>query len=287
MKKLFFLIALLVCSPLSHANKLHEDISRLEQQIDGRIGISIWDTQSDRHWDYHGNDRFPLVGTFKTLACATMLYKMDAGALKRNATATIEKHNIVGWSPVTGQLAGQNVRIEHACEAAMLMNDNTAANLVLSQIGGPRSVTFFLRTLGDNATRLDRIEPKINEAPPNGNLDTTTPNAIIETLETLINGDTLSYQSRVQLKIWMQDNEVSDSLMRSVLPSNWSVADRASSGGNGTLGYNAIIWKENHQPIYLSIYITDTELSLQATEQLATQICQLILYRYRKLVDIR
>lgn len=81
-EKAIFLIALMVCSPLSLANKLHEDISLLEQEIDGRIGISIWNTHSDRHWNYRGDERFPLVGTFKTLACATMLYKMEAGTLK-------------------------------------------------------------------------------------------------------------------------------------------------------------------------------------------------------------
>ncbi len=283
MKKLFLLMALMVCSPLSHANKLHEDISLLEQQIDGRIGVSIWNTQSDRHWNYHGDERFPLVGTFKTLACATMLHKMEAGTLKKNATATVEKSNIVGWSPIMEPLIGQNVRIEHACEAAMLMNDNTAANLVLNQIGGPRSVTLFLRTLGDNATRLDSLEPQVNQVKRKGRLDTTTPNAMVKTLQALMDGDTLSYESRVQLKIWMQDNSVSDSLMRSVLPSTWSVADRTGSGENGSFGYNAVIWREDRQPIYLSIYITDTDLSLQAREQLATQICQFILYRYRKL----
>ncbi len=274
-------MALLVCSPLSHANKLHEEIALLEQQIDGRIGISIWDTQSNKHWDYRGNERFPLVGTFKTLACATMLKKMDTGTLRKSTTAKIDKQDIVGWSPVTDKLNGQNVRIEHACEAAMLTNDNTAANLVLNQIGGPRSVTLFVRSLGDKATRLDRIEPKVNEAPAGSKLDTTTPNAIVNTLEVLIEGNALSYESRVQLKIWMQDNEVSDSLMRSVLPSGWSIADRSGPGGNGSHGLNAVIWKENHSPIYISIYITDTELSVQATEQLIAQISQLILYNYK------
>ncbi len=282
MKKLFLLMALMVCSPLSLANKLHEDISLLEQEIEGRIGISIWNTHSGKHWSYRGDERFPLVGTFKTLACATMLYKMDTGILQRDISASVEERNIVGWSPVTEQLSGQDVRLEHACEAAMLMNDNTAANLVLRQIGGPKSVTLFLRTLGDNKTRLDSLEPKVHDAQPGENIDTTTPNAIVDTLGALIDGDTLSYESRVQLKIWMQDNEVSDSILRSVLPSEWSVADRSGTGENGTLGYNAVVWKENHKPIYLSIYITDTDLSLQATEQLAAHICQLILYRYRK-----
>ena len=41
--------------------------------------------------------------------------------------------SIVVWSPVMDKLAGQNTRVEHACEAAMLMSDNTAANLVLNE----------------------------------------------------------------------------------------------------------------------------------------------------------
>lgn len=281
MKKLFFLIAIMVCSPLSHASKLHEDISLLEQQIFGRIGISVWDTQTDKHWAYRGDERFPLVGTFKTLTCATMLSEMDNGTLSKNATVTVEKHNMVVWSPIMDKLVGQSVRTEHACEAAMLMNDNTATNLVLGQVGGPKSVTLFLRSIGDRVTRLDRAEPTVIDVSPITKLNTTTPNAIVNTLETLINGDALSYQSRVQLKIWMQDNKVSDSLMRSVLPSGWSIADRSGSGGNGSLGLNAVIWKENHKPVYISIYITETELSLQAREQLIAQISQLILYKYR------
>ncbi len=281
MKKLFLLIALMVCSPLSYASKLHEDISLLEQQVDGRIGVSIWNTQTDDHWDYRGKEPFPLVDTYKTLACAAMLNKMDDGVLKKNQTALVEKRNIMVWSPIMDKLSEQNVRIEHACEAAMLMNDNTAANIVLSEIGGPRSVTLFLRTLGDNTTRLDRTEPNVKEASPGELRDTTTPNAIVNTLESLIDGDVLSYSSRVQLKIWMQDNKVSDSLMRSVLPSGWSIADRTGQGGNGSLGFNAIIWKEDHKPVYISIYITETELSLQAREQLVAQISQLIFYRFR------
>ncbi|MCV5738039.1 serine hydrolase, partial [Escherichia coli] len=82
-------------------------------------------------------------------------------------------------SPVMDKLAGQRTRIEHACEAAMLMSDNTAANLVLNEIGGPKAVTLFLRSIGDNATRLDRLEPRLNEAKPGDKRDTTTPNAMV------------------------------------------------------------------------------------------------------------
>ncbi|EOX3961194.1 CARB family carbenicillin-hydrolyzing class A beta-lactamase [Vibrio alginolyticus] len=281
MKKLFLLAGLMVCSTLSYASQLNEDISLLEQQTSSRIGVSVWDTQADERWDYRGDERFPLMSTFKTLACAKMLSDMDSGKLSKNATAKADERSIVVWSPVMDKLAGQNTRIEHACEAAMLMSDNTAANLVLNEIGGPKAVTMFLRTIGDKATRLDRIEPRLNEATPGDSRDTTTPNAILNTLRTLVEGETLSYESRVQLKIWMQDNKVSDSLMRSVLPTGWSIADRSGAGGHGSRGINAIIWKENHRPVYISIYVTETELSLQARDQLVAQISQLILQKYK------
>ncbi|EJE8153453.1 CARB family carbenicillin-hydrolyzing class A beta-lactamase [Vibrio alginolyticus] len=281
MKKLFLLAGLMVCSTLSYASQLNEDISLLEQQTSSRVGVSVWDTQADERWDYRGDERFPLMSTFKTLACAKMLSDMDSGKLSKNATAKVDERSIVVWSPVMDKLAGQNTRIEHACEAAMLMSDNTAANLVLNEIGGPKAVTMFLRTIGDKATRLDRIEPRLNEATPGDSRDTTTPNAILNTLRTLVEGETLSYESRVQLKIWMQDNKVSDSLMRSVLPTGWSIADRSGAGGHGSRGINAIIWKENHRPVYISIYVTETELSLQARDQLVAQISQLILQKYK------
>ncbi|MDW2114434.1 CARB family carbenicillin-hydrolyzing class A beta-lactamase [Vibrio sp. 1731] len=281
MKKLFLLAGLMVCSTLSYASQLNEDISLLEQQTSSRIGVSVWDTQADERWDYRGDERFPLMSTFKTLACAKMLSDMDSGKLSKNATAKVDERSIVVWSPVMDKLAGQNTRIEHACEAAMLMSDNTAANLVLNEIGGPKAVTMFLRTIGDKATRLDRIEPRLNEATPGDSRDTTTPNAILNTLRTLVEGETLSYESRVQIKIWMQDNKVSDSLMRSVLPTGWSIADRSGAGGHGSRGINAIIWKENHRPVYISIYVTETELSLQARDQLVAQISQLILQKYK------
>ncbi len=163
------------------------------------------------------------------------------------------------------------------------MNDNTAANLVLDGIGGPMAVTLFLRNIGDDTTRLDRTEPIVNDVQPGDLRDTTTPNTIVDTLETLFEGEVLSYESRLQLKIWMQDSKVSNALMRSVLPQGWSIADRSGLGEHGSRALNAVIWKENHKPVYISIYITETELSLQARDQLIAQISQLILEPYKNI----
>ncbi|GAI70296.1 unnamed protein product, partial [marine sediment metagenome] len=41
------------------------------------------------------------------------------------------------------------------------MSDNTAANLLLTTIGGPKELTAFLHNMGDHVTRLDRWEPEL------------------------------------------------------------------------------------------------------------------------------
>src|SRR3989454_11362976 len=60
-------------------------------------------------------------------------------------------------------------------------SDNTAANLLLTTIGGPKELTAFLHNMGDHVTRLDRWEPELNEAIPNDERDTTMPVAMATT----------------------------------------------------------------------------------------------------------
>ena len=141
----------------------------------------------------------------------------------------------------------------------MIMSDNTATNIVLTGIKGPKALTQFMRSIGDEVTRLDRIEPDLNEALDGDERDTTTPNAMVKSLHTLLFGDLLSENSKAQLKQWMIDNKVTSSLLRSVLPENWSIADRSGAGGNGSRGITAIVWSDKRTPLIISIYLTQTD----------------------------
>ena len=84
------------------------------------------------------------------------------------------------------------------CEAAMTYSDNTAANLILASLGGPAAVTAFARSIGDPVTRLDRIEPALNQALPGDVRDTTTPAAMLKNIQTLVLGSVLSASSKEQ-----------------------------------------------------------------------------------------
>jgi len=173
----------------------------------------------------------------------------------------IKESSLIAWSPVTEKHIGEKMNLKQACSAAMLMSDNTATNIVLTGIKGPKSLTEFMRDIGDNVTRLDRIEPDLNEAIDGDVRDTTTPNAMVKSLHQLFFGDVLSQASKRQLKQWMIDNKVTGRLLRSVLPKNWLIADRSGSGGFGSRGITAVVWSEQRAPIIISIYLTQTDAS--------------------------
>ncbi|WP_072054433.1 class A beta-lactamase [Aliivibrio fischeri] len=267
-----FLFGLIVLANNAIAGSLTQNIEAIELSSGGYIGVSVLNTETNKTWEYKGDQRFPMMSTFKTLACAKMLYDSSVGGIDKYKTTTITKEQIMPWSPVTEPLVDHMITTKKACEATMLMSDNTAANIVLNEIGGPSSLTQFLRAIGDDKTRLDRIEPELNEAKNGDKRDTTTPVAMSQTLNALLFGNTLNPQDEQALKSWMMNNKVSDPLLRSILPSDWSIADRSGAGGFGSRGITAAVWNDKHQPIIISIYLTQTKLDMAERNQVIVEV---------------
>lgn len=198
-----------------------------------------------------------MASTFKPLLCAAVLDAAKRGDLKLDQTLRYSSEQVLDYSPLTKDRS--SIRLDEACAATLSHSDNTAANLALAALGGPTAVTAFLRTLGDATTRLDRWEPELNESAPGDPRDTTTPQAIVTTLESITLGRALGEDSRRQLVAWMEQNTVSDALLRSVLPDGWTIADRSGAGNNGTRNIVALVHDEHDTAAVIAIFITTTQ----------------------------
>ncbi|PKG40966.1 class A beta-lactamase [Psychromonas sp. Urea-02u-13] len=266
-----FLLSMLTLVASSQADVLTEKIKSVEKKLGARIGVAVYDTQSKALWSYKGDTRFPLMSTFKTLACAKLLADAESGIVDINSTTMIDADSLITWSPVTEKRVGETMSLKQACTATMVMSDNTAANIVLAGIDGPSGLTKFMRAIGDDVTRLDRIEPYLGEAIDGDPRDSSTPNAMVASLNRLLFAGVLSTEGKVQLKQWMMDNKVSDALLRSVLPQGWSIADRSGAGGYGSRGITAVVWSEQRPALIISIYLTQTTASFaQRNDTIAT-----------------
>ncbi len=270
-------LMLFVSSSFGMADDWLATLQTIEKETAGRIGVAMVDQASERSWHFNAQQRFPLNSTFKSFACAALLSKEESGEFNLTSTKTIAQQDLVTWSPVTKKHIGKALSYDRLCEAAITLSDNTAANAILEALGGPSGFTQFMRSIGDKATRIDRMEPDLNEGLPGDVRDTTTPIAAIQSLESLLLGSVLKSQSRQRLMQWMIDDKVADSLVRSVLPEGWKIADKSGAGGHGSRGIIAILWPQPDKPVFLAIYLTETNLPFKARNATIAKISKVLI----------
>jgi beta-lactamase class A len=255
MVRVFLLLTFLAASAASGENGAATRIAAIESRVGGRIGVAALDTGNSKRVDYRAEERFPMCSTFKFLAAAAVLKRVDEKKEKLERFVPYDAKQLLEYAPVTREhLKDGGMTLGALCEAAIEQSDNTAGNLLLNAIGGPSGLTSFVRTLGDQVTRLDRIEPELNSAIPGDERDTTTPAAICSDMQRLLLGDALSEALRHRLEEWLQRNETGEPMIRAGVPRNWIIGDKTGRGSNGTTNDIAILRPPDRAPILLAIY---------------------------------
>jgi beta-lactamase class A len=230
-------------------------IAAIEARMDSRIGVAALDTGGGKRLDHRSGERFPMCSTFKLLAAAAVLKRVDEGKENLERFIRYDAKDILEYAPVTkAHLKDGGMTLGALCAAAIEQSDNTAGNLLLAAIGGPPGLTNFARSLGDNVTRLDRKEPELNSAIPGDERDTTTPAAMCSNIQRLLLSDVLSESSRHQLEDWLQHNETAALMVRAGVPKDWSVGDKTGRCGHGAINDIAIIRPPGRAPIIIAVY---------------------------------
>ncbi|WP_449428287.1 class A beta-lactamase [Rhodanobacter umsongensis] len=230
-------------------------MAALERKHGGRLGVSILDTGSGRRVGHRADERFLMCSTFKLLAVAAVLARVDRGAERLDRRIVFGRESVLAWAPVTSHRTGApGMSVAELCQAAITVSDNTAANLLLASLGGPAAVTAYARGLGDPLTRLDRIEPELNTGSPGDVRDTTTPNAMLADLRALLLGNALSASSRQQLAEWLRATRTGTGKLRAGVPGDWRVGDKTGSGAQGESNDIAIIWPPQRKPLLVTAY---------------------------------
>ncbi|NEW91615.1 class A beta-lactamase [Rhodopseudomonas sp. BR0M22] len=238
------------------AEALSEPCARLEAESGGRLGVGVLDTASGRTIGHRLDERFPMCSTFKVLAAGLVLARVDRKQESLDRRVSYAKSDLVTYSPATEKHVEGGMTIAELCEAAITLSDNTAGNLLLASFGGPAGLTTFARSLGDDTTRLDRIETELNEALPGDPRDTTSPRAMAQDLRALTLGDALSPASRAQLITWLKANTTGGTRLRAGVPTGWTVGDKTGTGDRGTANDVAVIWPPQRAPLIVTVYLT-------------------------------
>lgn len=264
MRSLALALALsgLTAVPAAAEDAVTAQLRQTEADLQVRAGYAQLDLQTGDVSGYRADERFPLLSTFKVLVCGAVLARVDAGEERLDRVVSYAADDLVDYSPVTETRVADGMSLAELCDAAITLSDNTAGNLLLSAVGGPQGLTEFLRATGDKTSRLDRWETELNAALPDDPRDTTTPQAMAQTLHRLLFGDVLSDASRRQLLTWMENDLVADALIRSALPSGWYIADKSGAGDRGSRAIVAALGPQGRPERIVVIYMTETQASM-------------------------
>lgn len=255
-------------------------IGGLERTHGGRLGVALLDLTSGAATGWRGDERFAMCSTFKFLLAAFILSRVDAGAERLDRVVMFGKQDVVQWSPLTEPHAGKGMSVDALCEAIIIQSDNTGANVLMRESGGPEALTAFLRRIGDQVTRIDRTEPGMNVVPAGEQRDTTTPLSMLGLMRSLLIGDVLTPASRKRLTDWLIDNRTGGSRLRAGLPAGWRIGDKTGTYGpmNNDI---AIIWPPAGGPLLLTSYYQNETASAAQRNAVHAELAALVAGRYK------
>ena len=255
------------CDPFPPASRFdfaeadaRSKLAELEAESGGRLGVAALLSSGGYSLSHRASESFPMCSTFKLMLTAAVLRRSmdEPDFLGRHVGYT--KADLLSYAPITSKHVAQGgMSVEALCDAAMRYSDNTAANLLLSLLGGPAAVTAYARSIGDGSFRLDRWEPELNTAIPGDQRDTTTPMTMARSLRHLALGDALAPAQRGMLMGWLEGNTTGAGKIRAGVPEGWRVGDKTGSGDYGTTNDVAVLLPPSGVPILLAVYLTQPE----------------------------
>lgn len=233
------------CVPVHQdtSGRLAAKLRLIEVSSGGTLGAMMLNTADGQAIGHNTGERFAMCSTFKASLAAVALDRAAKGTLNLDKVLRWRDSDLQSHAPFAKERLASGATIRELARAAQVLSDNTAANLVLDAIGGPAALTQFWRSLGDDVSRLDNIEPLLNVVLPGTVENTTTPDAMARTLAKILFGGGVAPQAAQTLQQWMRETQTGTKKVRAGLPDDWMAGDKTGFSGSspGMQGVSADI----------------------------------------------
>ena len=213
----------------SPAGRLVSTLRIIEAQTGGTLGAELFEVRTGRSIGLNRTKRFGHCSSFKTSLAAMVLARDVSGEDDADRMVSWSQSDLMGYSQFTTDRLTNGATLRELAEATQTFSDNTAANVLLRETGGPEALTAFWRSIGDDVSRLDRIEPSLNNVPLTETRDTTTASTMARTLANILYGDVLPKAQRTILRQWMTNTATGLRRVRAGLPDDWVTGDKTGT----------------------------------------------------------
>ena len=151
----------------------HSGISGVQQEKLGRLGIGVLDVDSGVRNFCRPTEHFPMQSVFKLLVAIAVLERVDDGLFTLEKSITVKKDDLsILYSPLAEHFSGEahDFTVKQLITTMIQDSDNTACDVLMHYIGGPKEVNACLKRRGVDEISVDRYEaelqPEILGLPP-------------------------------------------------------------------------------------------------------------------------
>jgi beta-lactamase class A len=183
-------------------------------------GVFLVDLETGAYVDVNGSATFPAASTIKVPILVAFFQDVDAGKIRLDDMLTMQQEAIAGGS---GNMQFKPVGTQYtALEVVTKMitiSDNTAANIMITKLGGIEALNQRFRSWGLTTTAIR------NQLPDLQGTNTTSPRELAQLMGMVNQGNLVNMRSRDRMLDIMRQTR-RDNLLPSGLPTGASIAHK-------------------------------------------------------------
>jgi beta-lactamase class A len=279
-----FALLLTLTPPLAAQTPLHQQIAEIARDAKGTVYVacSLPGTKLDCDLNEHGHP--PMQSTFKFPLAMAVLHQIELGKLQLDQPVRfLESDRSVTYSPLQDEFpeADVDVPLRKLIKLSVENSDNSATDIELRLIGGPRVLQQYLDSLGFAAIHQEDNEHTLHSDQKLQYRDYAEPAAMVGLLRLLADHSPLSSEHTALLNTWMLEAASGPQRIKGLLPVGTPVAHKSGSSGEefGMIPATndvGLITLPDGRRLAVAIFVTDAHADQVVCEAVIARIAQAI-----------
>ena len=281
-----FLLVIFVFPILVAAQSLGEKIATIAAGAEGRVAVSC--AVAGVRLDCHllAGSRPPMQSVFKFPMAMAALDRVEKGELGLDQMIRFLPSDRIlpkTYSPLQDKYPEANVDVplRELLQAAVMLSDNAASDIVLRVLGGPARVTEYVKRLGVRGFHLEDNEAALHRELAAQYRNWFEPRAAVSLLRLLGERSPLDAEHTALLLGWMRESPTGAKRIKGLLPEGVAVMHKTGTSGTRdgvTQATNDIglVPLPNGKTLALAVFVTDAKASPAKIESVIAEIARAI-----------
>lgn len=297
------------------SQRLEKELERIARLAKGRVGISALHLESGKQVSMNLHEPFPMASTVKVAIAVQLFTKIEKGELSLMTMVDLQPSDLhpgSGTLDVLFAKPGVQLSVQNLLELMMVISDNSATDILLRLVGGPKAVAERMKILGIKGMSVDRtiielladldgitlppsdqwtlgfynklLEKTTPQSRAAADLkvrtdprDTSTPDAMVNLLTQIYRGTALKPESRDLLIAVMERCRGGAARLKGYLPPETVVAHKTGSlDATATDDVGIITLPDGAGHIAIAVFVGSSEQPLPEREQTIAHLARAV-----------